>query len=320
MNDDVMDTMDPGFFEVARRLEAFADLRLTPSVAATTRLRTSVMTAAHRRAALIQADAALDAAGSIRVGLSAERARPVRGPWRRPAAALLAACLTLGIVAGMTSAARPGGPLYATRLWVEMAILPADPLARADAEVRRLEDRLLEAQQASRDGDGPAVQAALEAYSSILAEAEAGSAGDPAADAVIEATVTRHIAVLTLLVDSVPVAARDAVEHAISSSTKVLDGLDTSGGSGGSSGNGGQSGQPGSPSQPGSTSQPTNDEQPASTGQPTDNVQPGKPATTVRPAKPDDPVQPVKPERTDGPTSPDKGSKESGRDDPDRDQ
>lgn len=300
--DDWMIPADHGELELVRRLEAFADLRLALSGSATTRLRTSVMTAAHRRAALMEADAARDAA-TANVELVAEQARLARGSSRRPVAALLAACLTLGIVAGTAFAAGPGGPLYAGRLWIETASLPADPMARANAEVSRLEERLREAQQASRDGNGTAAQAALAAYSAIVAEAESGTGGDPAANAVIGATVTRHVAVLTLLLDSVPVAARDAIEHAIASSSKVLEDLKATGGNGG---NGGQSGQPGNPGQPGSA------------GQPTDSGQPGKPASTPRPDKPDDTGQPVKPEMTDKPAVPGSDGP-SGRDAPDRD-
>ena len=46
---DVFGPNDPGDPEIERRLEAYADLRLSPSVAATTRMRTAVMSAAHRR-------------------------------------------------------------------------------------------------------------------------------------------------------------------------------------------------------------------------------------------------------------------------------
>ena len=40
---------DPRDPEIERLLDAFAELRLSPSVAATTRMRASVMAAAHRR-------------------------------------------------------------------------------------------------------------------------------------------------------------------------------------------------------------------------------------------------------------------------------
>jgi len=39
-------------------------------------------------------------------------------------------------------AARPGGPIYDVRIWAEMATLPTDVLARAEAEVLRELERL----------------------------------------------------------------------------------------------------------------------------------------------------------------------------------
>ena len=233
MDHHAMEPTDFGYRELSRRLEAYADLRLTPSVAATTRMRTAVMNAAHRRAALIEADATFGAAGATTSALAAQRAAAARNAWRRPVAAMMAGCLTLAILAGTAFAARPGGPLYAARIWNEMANLPGNLLARAQAEVARLEDRLDEAQRASTAGDVSGTQAALAAYSTIVVEAAKGSAGDPAASAAIEANVTRHVAVLTLMVDSVPVPARAAAEQALTSSAQALDDL---GGPGGSTG------------------------------------------------------------------------------------
>lgn len=228
MFDDTIDPYDTGLRELTRRLEAFADTRLSPSLSGTTRMRTSVMNAAHRRAALIAADAMFDfATASVTVpAIAARRSRFASRAWRRPAAALMAGCLTLAIVGGTASAASAGGPLYGARIWVEMANLPAGAIARADAEITRLEARLQEAQQAYATGDRPAAEAALAAYSVILTEAVQGSAGDPDASAAIESNLTRHVAVLTTLVDSVSAAAQGAIRHALSSSTRVLQELD----------------------------------------------------------------------------------------------
>ena len=73
MEQDMMETADFGYFELVRRLEAYADLRLSPSVAATTRMRKAVMTAAHRRAALIAADAMFETTAATTT-VRAERA------------------------------------------------------------------------------------------------------------------------------------------------------------------------------------------------------------------------------------------------------
>ena len=132
----------------------------------------------------------------------------------------------LALVGGTASAANAGGPLYAARIWIEMANLPAGALARADAEITRLNARLQEARQAYASGDEPAAEAALTAYSVILTEAVEGSAGDPAASAAIESSLTRHVVDLELMVASVPPTGQGAVRHALASSTVVLNDLD----------------------------------------------------------------------------------------------
>ena len=257
--DDLFDSRDSGAIDLARRLEAFAEARLTPSVASTTVLRGAVMAAAHRRAALLAADAAAQAATpspTVATGVPVRRDQG-HASWRRPLVALLAGGLTLGVLAGTAFAAQPGGLLYDARIWTEMATLPAGGVDRAQAEVHRLEDRLAEAIRASAAGDEPAVEAALAAYAAIVAEAGAGSAGDPAANAVIEAALIRHVAVLTALALEVPLPARAAIQNALDSSTKVLNDIDHAtpggtdgnggtGGSGGSGGNGGAGGNGGS--------------------------------------------------------------------------
>jgi hypothetical protein len=306
MHDDVMDQMDRGYLELARRLEAYADLRLAPSLAGTTGMRASVMQAAHRRAALIQADPTLTTVAAAPAApahaLPLERARTARAQWRRPLAAMLAASLTVGIVVGSLFAASPGGPLYAARLWVEMANLPTDPAARAQAELTRLQDRLGEAQQASSAGDGPATAAALSAYSAILLEAELGSSGNSAASAAIEAGIARHVVVLTQLLEVVPATARAAIEHALASSTKILIDLHDPKGNGGNDGI--------KPAQPGGAGGPGPAGQPA---KPSSTDRPAKPANTVHPARPEA-SHPVRPEKTSAPAKPANGQGQSARD------
>jgi len=231
MYDDAIDPYDIGMREISRRLEAFADTRLNPSLSSTSRMRTTVMNAAHRRAALVAADRTSDAvvataATTTVPAMAADRSRVAMRAWRRPMAALAAGALMLALVGGTASAASAGGPLYAARIWVEMANLPAGGLARADAEVTRLDARLQEAKRAYASGDGPAAEAALTAYSVILTEAVDGSAADPAANAAIESNLTRHVADLELMVASVPPTSQGAVRHALASSTLVLLDLD----------------------------------------------------------------------------------------------
>jgi uncharacterized membrane protein YgcG len=245
MDDEMFDRYDPGGMEVLRRLEAYADARLTPNVAATTRVRAAVMAAANQRSALLTATTA--DATAMAMPVMTDRPSPVAiGTWRRAFAAALAGTITLAILAGTALAARPGGLLYPARLWTEAANLPAAGLPRARAEIERLQARVVEAQQAAAVGDGPAVQAAVAAYTSIVAEALAGTNGDPAATAALEQTVARHVVVLTALLDRVPTPARAAIENALASSTKVLDsihaGAPPAGGSPGNGGTGGSGG------------------------------------------------------------------------------
>jgi hypothetical protein len=225
MFQDAMDLSDSAMFELRRRLEAYADARLTPSLDASIRMRMSVMGIAHRRAALMAATPAVDAAPAITIAVTAERSRSAARAWRRPAAALAAASLALALVTGTVYASKAGGLLYTSRIWVEMANLPANVIDRAHAEIGRLDARIQEAQEASTAGDAPAAQAALAAYSSIVIEAGQGSAGDPTAIAAIEIAISRHVVVLTALADNVPLPARAAVQRALTSSTKVLDDL-----------------------------------------------------------------------------------------------
>ena len=237
--------LDRGAVEVIRRLEAYADARLDPSVAATTRMRAAVMAAAHRQAALIAAD------GAGALALAPAEIAPDRVPregrrfatWRRPVAAMLAGTLTLGILAGTALATRPGGPLYQARLWTEAANLPAAGLARAGAEVDRLQARIDEAEAAATTGDARGVVAAIDAYAVIVSEAAIGANGDVAAGQLVEATISRHMVILTALLQQVPASARDAIEHALAASSGALDDIDVPApGAGGKDGNGGAGG------------------------------------------------------------------------------
>ena len=237
--------LDRGAVEVIRRLEAYADARLDPSVAATTRMRAAVMAAAHRQAALIAAD------GAGALALAPAEIAPGRAPregrwfaaWRRPIAAMLAGTLTLGILAGTALASRPGGPLYQARLWTEAANLPAAGLARAGAEVDRLQARIDEAEAAATTGDARGVVAAIDAYAAIVSEAATGTDGDIAAGQLVEATISRHVVILTALLQQVPASARDAIEHALAASSSALDDIDVPApGAGGNNGNGGAGG------------------------------------------------------------------------------
>jgi hypothetical protein len=191
-------------------------------------------------------------------------ARPTvmrRPAWRRPVAALLAACLTLALAAGAVAAARPGGPLYGTRIWAEALTLPSSAAERATAEVQRLQERLAEAAAATAAGDTNAANAALAAYNAIVGEATTRADGNAAANSTLDTGVRRNIEVLTILSGRVPDQARDAIEHAIERSSSAVDGLR------GKPGVGGQPpASPGKAPEPGATSRPehtTNPNKPA---------------------------------------------------------
>jgi len=215
--------------ELARRLEAYAEARLSPELSATTRMRARVMDAARRQAALARADA--DRATAIAAAASAARATRIRRPvWRRPLTALLAAGLTLGVGVGSVAAAQPGGPLYGARIWAETLTLPANANERAQAELRRLEDRLAEAAAATAAGDLNAANAALEAYAAIVNEATHETGNDVSAAATLDAGVQNNIDVLNALVlrfqtseGQAGEAIERALQRAIDQSDAALD-------------------------------------------------------------------------------------------------
>ena len=250
MDNDRMQHREPDDDELARRLEAYAAARLSPEPSATTRMRAHVMVAAYRHAALSPVDT--DRAAAVAADFA--RRGPRRGPtWRRPASLLLAAGLTLGLGVGSVAAAQPGGPLYGVRVWTETLSLPSEANERAQAELRRLQDRLSEAAAASAAGDTNAANASLEAYGAIVREATTGATVSAAATATLDVGIRRNIAVLTVLADRVPEQARGAIENAIHGSDSALDAINEHG-----------QGQPGGP--PATT--PANSSKPDATDRP----------------------------------------------------
>ena len=210
MDDEMRDPIEPGEEELARRLQAYADARMTPSDEATARMRATVETAL----------------GSLGRAAHEPAAATRRFGWRRSAATLLAGGLTLAIVAGAAAySTRPGAPFYAARLWTEAVNLPTAIVVRAQAEVDRLERRIQEARDASDSGDAGAADAALIAYSTILTEAASEVDGFPDAMATLEATLTREVVVLAFLVETVPEPAMIAATQALQTCNMTLDEL-----------------------------------------------------------------------------------------------
>jgi hypothetical protein len=325
MDDQMMGSM-AGNTVLGRRLEAYAELRLSPDLATSSRLRARVLAVAHRQASLTRGDAGLtimsqlgDPARAQSIVRHAPRTAgratwsPPRG-WQRVAAVVLAASLGSVMVAGAAFAARPGGPLYEGRVWAETLTLPTDPSARALAELDRLEERLREIGTASRAGDVAGTTAALEAYESIMEEATAAAilAGDDVAAAVVVAGVGRNVVVLQALAGRVPGNASDAitsaVDAAIERSGDAIDRIGTSRPdndkpSGGGDHDGAGGAGPAAAPTPRATQPPTDKPTKAPVATPTSKPKPTPQATPVPSARPE-PV--ATPTRTPKP-KPDKG-------------
>jgi hypothetical protein len=300
MDNERIDLM-AGDARLRERLEAYAEARLTPDLAASSRIRARVLAVAHRQADLARADAALTIvnAATQRAAMPAQRRDARR---RRPLVALLAASLALGAAAGSVFAARPGGSLYETRLWLETLTLPSDPSQRALAELERLEQRLNEAAAAVAGGDTAAAVAALAAYESIMDEASSAAiaAGDDVAAAVIQTGVGRNVHVLQALILAVPDQASGAidrvVQRTIDRSTRAIERIDRGQrGPGGDDPNGVPAGPTAKPPKaPTPEPTPKATKEPAGGGAPAD----GPPDSTHEPGKP--PKSP-KPETQHGP-------------------
>jgi hypothetical protein len=214
MMDDPMQKTRPND-KVRERLEAYSETHLAPDPAAVVRIRLRVM--AEARARLTPAT------------VSAERTQPIpirtrRVTWgrRRTVSALLAASLALVLAAGATLAAEAGGPLYGLRLWVETVALPADPAARAEADLSRLDDRMEEAVRGAAAGNESAVRAALAAYRDILDDAVAAAGDEPTPAGDLQKAVDRQLVVLQGLLDKVPPQARDSIQRAIDKQSETV--------------------------------------------------------------------------------------------------
>ncbi len=273
--------------ELEQRLDRYAQVRLTPSAASVARTRARVM-----REARLGFAAMAEPRPAVPVvefgGPIARRNR--RKVLRRAGGLLVAAALSLGVVGGAMAASRAGGPLYDTRVWLEALTLPSDPGGRADGEVARLEARLEEVLVAARSGDPAAVDAALDAYESIAAEAVAGAGANVAALEVLRQALDRHVAVLQLIAAKVPSQARDAIERnidrAIERNGATLERIDAA-------------------TPPPAVGPSTVKPQAGKTPKPTQAAQPAttpKPARTPRPPAPT-PVVP-EPQATDAPQGP----------------
>ncbi len=285
--DEQMIDLVAGDARMRRRLEAYADARLSPDLGASSRMRARVLAVAHRQANLARADAALSVVHGRGMPFStpaadrmARRAGSAGARLRRPLAATLAAALVLGGAAGTALAAQAGGALYEPRVWIETLTLPSDPSTRAVAELERLESRLREADQATRNGDAAGAAAALAAYERIMESASEAAivTNDEVAVAILEAGVGRNVDVLQALILEVPPGAAEAISRvveravarAVERSETAIERIDTAGPSDNGGGNGGSPGGPGGGAgEAGGADKPTKPPTPAPTPKPT---------------------------------------------------
>jgi hypothetical protein len=211
--------------DLGRRLTAYAQVRLSPSPEAAARIRARVMEVAS-------VGSSRATTGALEpIPFAAYRTR-LSGR-SRTFAALMAAALSLLLLAGVAFASGPGSPLYGVRLWAETVGLPSEPGARADADVDRLEKRMNEAVGAANSGNGSAVSAALAAYREILDDAIDADARRESASDRLESALGRHRLVLATLLDYVPDPARDAIQRVIERSDEAAKGIGAGHGKGG---------------------------------------------------------------------------------------
>jgi len=291
MNDEMepMRARTPADAELARRLEAYAQARLSPDAATSARIRARVMREARVR---FEAVGSLPVDPSTPTSLADPSATGAVAPaaprraWRLPAA-LLAASLSTALLAGVAAgAARPGGPLYGARLWVEELSLPAGGAARREAEIDLLRRRLDEATDAATAGDSAGAAAALATYQRIVDDAVMAAGSDPTFSAALDAELANHLAVLQQLLGTVPPQARSGIQQAIENSEKARH--DVENGRGPAGPPPGQTKTPAPKPSPDRTPKPDRTPRPgpttpATTPRPTPRGEPGGPAATGAP-------------------------------------
>ena len=204
MDDDML-AIDAGDIELERRFDSYARARLSPEARSVARIRARVM-----REARLQLEAARIAA-YVAPSIRASRSSTLR----RAAVPLLAAAVWLGIAVGTMAASQAGGPLYASRLWIEAATMPAGGGARVEADLERLDDRISEALAAANAGNRGALAAALDAYVAIAEDARASTNAETTLLARVEQALARHQAVLTALAAGLGAKGNDTAADAI---------------------------------------------------------------------------------------------------------
>jgi hypothetical protein len=199
-------------------LEAYADARLAPTGPVLARMRKHVMAQAAQMAA---ADAV---ARQLAEHASRPRFALPRFLPRRAVALGMAAAMTLGTSAAVL-AAPPGSPFYNARVAIEVAFLPTQLDARLASHEQHLQDRIAEAEAAAARGDVVALEAALAAYDAEIESAFADLGDNANGLNHFEAAMASHVAKLQALAARLPneTASDNAVEHAITTSERVVE-------------------------------------------------------------------------------------------------
>ncbi len=218
-----------GHDELDHRLATYAAARLSPSPEASHRMRRYVVA----RAADL---AAVQAFEAERLAEAERQRRTPRGAFswlhgslaRRGAAAFLGASLVFGASVGVM--ASPGGPFYPARVWLQTALLPAQPDARAAAHVDLLEQRVEDAEHAAGAADPNGVEAALTAYVAELQQAIVDAQGDPERLAQLQKALNAHLLLLQQLEAAAPDGAQTAVHQAINDGKAASTQIEKSGG------------------------------------------------------------------------------------------
>jgi hypothetical protein len=192
--------------------------------------------------------------------LRADRARnvmvlpPVRRPRVRIAAVALIGAAFLVFGAGsavaISSGAVPGDPLYSVKRTVERVSLAMhrDAVGRAALHLKFAEHRLQELAALAASGKDTSEVAAdlvaeLEGAESDALHANALGHDADALLAKVQAMISKHVAILTDVLEKVPDQAKDAIQHAIDNAEKAQAKVQHGRGQGGGKGKGRDGGQ-----------------------------------------------------------------------------
>ena len=216
--------------KVVDLLRAHGREALQPSPEAVQRMRAAILVDAQR-----EATGSSFEAPDKRLVWVADAPAPVRPArlnlphlaGRRRAASILAglglaATITAGTVLAQSDA---GGVLYGPRIWVEAVTLPDEPIARVEAQMRRLDARADDLLRAASRDDPPAAREAAEAYGVILNEATADVHGEPTRLAALSGAILQQREELKSLVRRTPEHIRPIVAGAIDAAGTALERL-----------------------------------------------------------------------------------------------